>query len=274
MKKLFSYSSNVAMSNYLLSLKLNKTYSIVCWEQIKQRYQEEIYILESLSKDIEIDFNKISHGAIGKILTCVDFLDENQSIRWEDIESTDTIVIFLLSMNLLNINLARFYSCQFHFLHYFKRMHALSINVTQYSPSYLEREDIYELDHEESFIDLGNEVIEEMGLEAFPIEEDEEYETLSTIFDIPLNIIQEAAEDTWGAIAETLDDISPKHKEKISKLLDCYPVKYSYQIDEESLYLYYGEEPLYGPYKFEMLLDLVETIYTQGAQTNEDSSNI
>lgn len=67
MKKLFSYSSNVAMSNYLLSLKLNKTYSIVSWEQIKQRYQEEIYILESLSKDIEIDFNKISHGTISKI---------------------------------------------------------------------------------------------------------------------------------------------------------------------------------------------------------------
>lgn len=44
MKKLFSYSSNVAMSNYLLSLKLNKTYCIVNWEQIKQRYQEEIYI--------------------------------------------------------------------------------------------------------------------------------------------------------------------------------------------------------------------------------------
>ncbi|PGB50237.1 hypothetical protein COL95_24080, partial [Bacillus anthracis] len=119
MKKLFNYSSNVAMSNYLLSLKLNKTYSIVNWEQIKQRYQEEIYILESLSKDIEIDFSKISHGAIGKILTCVDFLDKNQSLRWEDIETTDTIVIFLLSMNLLNINLSKFYSCQFHFLHYF-----------------------------------------------------------------------------------------------------------------------------------------------------------
>lgn len=273
MKKLFSYSSNVAMSNYLLSLKLNKTYSIVSWEQIKQRYQEEIYILESLSKDIEIDFNKISHGAISKIQTCVDFLDENQTIRWEDIESTDTIVIFLLSMNLLNINLSKFYSCQFHFLRYFKSMHELSIDVTQYSPSYLERENIYELDHEEGFKELGSDMIEEMGLEAFPIDE-EEYEKLSILFGIPLKEIQEAAEDTWGAIAETIDGISPKHKEKISKLLDCYPVKYSYQIDEESLYLYYGDEPLYGPYKFEMLLDLLETIYTQGETTNEDSSNI
>ncbi|WP_242285135.1 hypothetical protein [Bacillus cereus group sp. BfR-BA-01394] len=273
MKKLFGYSSNIAMSNYLLSLKLNKTYSIVNWEQIKQRYQEEIYILESLSKDIEIDFSKISHGAIGKILTCVDFLDENQSLRWEDIETTDTIVIFLLSMNLLNINLSKFYSCQFHFLHYFKRLHALSIDVTQYSPSYLERENIYELDHEEGFKELGTDMIEDMGLEAFPIDE-EEHEKLSTLFDIPLKEIQEAAEDTWGAIAETIDGISPKHKEKISILLDCYPVRYSYQIDEESLYLYYGEEPLYGPYKFEMLLDLLETIYTQGETTNEDSSNI
>ncbi|PHA57871.1 hypothetical protein COF07_12195 [Bacillus wiedmannii] len=273
MKKLFGYSSSLAMSNYLLSLKLNKTYCIVDWEQIKQKYQEEIYILESLSKDIEIDFSKISHGAIGKILTCVDFLDENQSLRWENIETTDTIVIFLLSMNLLNINLSKFYSCQFHFLHYFKRLHALSIDVTQYSPSYLERENIYELDHEEGFKELGTDMIEDMGLEAFPIDE-EEHEKLSTLFDIPLKEIQEAAEDTWGAIAETIDGISPKHKEKISILLDCYPVRYSYQIDEESLYLYYGEEPLYGPYKFEMLLDLLETIYTQGETTNEDSSNI
>ncbi|MGH0593669.1 hypothetical protein ACQVPY_15440 [Bacillus pretiosus] len=273
MKKLFGYSSNVAMSNYLLSLKLNKTYSIVNWEQIKQRYQEEIYILESLSKDIEIDFNKISHGAIGKILTCVDFLDENQTLRWEDIESTDTIVIFLLSMNLLNINLFKFYSCQFHFLHYIKRMHSLSINVTQYSPSYLERENIYELDHEEGFKELGMDMIEDMGLEAFPIEE-EEYETLSTLFDISLKEIQEAAEDTCGVIAETIEGISPKHKEKISILLDCYPVRYFYESNEQSLYLYYGQEPLYGPYKFEMLLDLLETIYTQGEQTHEDSSNI
>ncbi|MED2073913.1 hypothetical protein P4W03_33615 [Bacillus thuringiensis] len=273
MKKLFGYSSNVAMSNYLLSLKLNKTYSIVSWEQIKQRYQEEIYILESLSKDIEIDFNKISHEAIGKILTCVDFLDANQTLSWKDIESTDTIVIFLLSMNLLHINLSCFYPCQFHYLHYFKRMHSLSINVTQYSPSYLERENIYELDHEEGFKELGTDMIEEMGLEAFPIDK-EEYETLSILFDIPLKEIKKIAEDTWGAIAETIDGISPKHKEKISKLLDCYPVQYSYQIDEESLYLYYGEEPLYEPYKFEMLLDLLETIFTQGDTTNEDSSNI
>ncbi|MED2635596.1 hypothetical protein P4216_28445, partial [Bacillus thuringiensis] len=120
-----------------------------------------------------------------------------------------------------------------------------------------------ELDHEEEFVELGSDMIEEMGLETFPIEE-EEYETLSILFGIPLKEIKEVAEDTWGAIAETIDGISPKHKEKISKLLDCYPVKYSYQIDEESLYLYYGDEPLYGPYKFEMLLDLLETIYAGG----------
>ncbi|HDR4764716.1 TPA: hypothetical protein ACQ75Q_003886 [Bacillus thuringiensis] len=273
MKKLFHYDLNFSISYYLHALRLNKHHCIVNLEQIKQRYQEEIYILESLSKDIEIDFNKISHEAIGKILTCVDFLDASQTLSWKDIESTDTIVIFLLSMNLLHINLSCFYPCQFHYLHYFKRMHSLSINVIQYSPMYLDQENIYELDHEEEFVELGTDMIEEMGLEAFPIEE-EEYETLSTLFDIPLNEIKKVAEDTWGAIAETIDGISPKHKEKISKLLDCYPVKYSYQIDEESLYLYYGEEPLYGPYKFEMLLDLLETIYTQGETKNEDNSNI
>ncbi|WP_242311693.1 hypothetical protein [Bacillus cereus group sp. BfR-BA-01331] len=274
MRKLFGLETHMSVPYYLLWIKLNKTYSIINLEQIKQRYQEEIYILESLSKDIEIDFNKISHEAIGKILTCVDFLDVNQTLSWEDVESKDTIVIFLLSMNLLHINLSCFYPCQFHYLHYFKRMHSLSINVTQYSPVYLEQENIYELDHEEEFVNLGTDMIEEMGLEAFPIEEEEEYETLSTLFDIPLKEVQKVAEDTWDAIAETIEGISPKHKEKISKLLDCYPVKYSYPIDEESLYLYYGEEPLYGPYKFEMLLDLLETIFTQGEPTHEDSSNI
>ncbi|MEC3225516.1 hypothetical protein P9027_26560 [Bacillus thuringiensis] len=273
MKKLFHYDLDFSISYYLHALRLNKHHCIVNLEQIKQRYQEEIYILESLSKDVEIDFNKISHEAIDKILTCVDFLDVNQTLSWKDIESTDTIVIFLLSMNLLHINLSCFYPCQFHYLHYFKRMHLLSINVTQYSPVYLDQENIYELDHEEEFVELGTDMIEEMGLEAFPIDE-EEHETLSTLFDIPLKEIKKVAEDTWGVIAETIDGISPKHKEKISKLLDCYPIKYSYQIDEESLYLYYGEEPLYGPYKFEMLLDLLETIFTQGETTNEDSSNI
>ncbi|QWH63980.1 hypothetical protein EXW39_28185 (plasmid) [Bacillus mycoides] len=273
MRKLFGLETHMSVPYYLLWVKLNKTYSIVNWEQIRQKYQEEIYILESLSKEIEIDFNKISHESIGKILTCVDLLDENQTFSWKDIESKDTIVIFLLSMNQLNINLSKFYSCQFHFLHYFKRLHSLSINVTQYSPSYLERENIYELDHEEGFKELGTDMIEEMGLEAFPIEE-EEYETLSTLFDIPLKEIQEAAEETWGAIAETIEGISPKHKEKISILLDCYPVRYFYESNEQSLYLYYGQEPLYGPYKFEMLLDLLGTIYTQGELTHEDSSNI
>ncbi|GAB6427351.1 TPA: hypothetical protein ACOQ9V_005705 [Bacillus cereus] len=273
MRKLFSSETHISVPYYLLWIKLNKTYSIVNLEQIKQKYQEEIYILESLSKDIEIDFSKVSHEAIGKLLTCVDFLDANQTLSWRDIQSTDTIVIFLLSMNLLHINLSCFYPCQFHYLHYFKRMHSLSSNVTQYSPVYLDQENIYELDHEEEFVELGTDMIEEMGLEVFPIEE-EEYETLSTLFDIPLNEIKKVAEETWGAIAETIDGISPSHKEKISKLLDCYPVQYSYQIDEESLYLYYGEEPLYGPYKFEMLLDLLETIFKQGETTHEDSSNI
>ncbi|MCE0555242.1 hypothetical protein LQK80_36715 [Bacillus thuringiensis] len=77
----------------------------------------------------------------------------------------------------------------------------------------MDQENIYELDHEEEFVELGTDMIEEMGLEVFPIEE-EEYETLSTLFDIPLNEIKKVAEETWGAIAETIDGISPNHKEK------------------------------------------------------------
>ncbi|EJR26825.1 hypothetical protein [Bacillus cereus] len=267
MKKLFHYELDFSISYYLHALRLNKHHSIVNVECAKQKFQEEMYILKCLNEYIEIDFERISHEAINNVLICVEHFDSHFNSSWEDIRTKESIVITLLSMNLFRINLSNYFVCQFQFLHFFKRMHSLSINVADLPLRYLERENIYEMEHEKEFIILGNDVIEEKGLEIYSIrnEDSEDFENLSLIFKMPLQDIEDAAKNVGDEIiAETIEGILPKYKKEIFKTLDGWPVTYAYQTGDDILYLYYGEEPLYGPYRLDMLLDLLEVIHMQG----------
>jgi len=277
MKKLFHYDLNFSISYYLHALRLNKHHSIVHVECAKQKYQEEMYILKCIDEYIEIDFEKISHEAINNVLICVDHFDSHFNSSWEDIRTKESIVIILLSMNFFRINLSNYFVCQFHFLYFFKRMHSLCIDIDYLRLQYLERENIYEQEHERDFIILGNEVVEEKGLEIFSIrnEDSEEFENLSLIFKMPLQDIEDAAKNVGDEIiAETIEGILPKYKKGIFRTLDGWPVTYTYQSREKTLYLYYGEESLYGPRRLDMLLDLLEVIYMQGEKSNENNSNL
>ncbi|PEB54529.1 hypothetical protein COO03_04600 [Bacillus sp. AFS098217] len=275
MRKLFM-RTNFTVGDYILMLKLNKMHALINIERTKLRLEEEMYILNAFQHNKVIDFSKISSRSINHIQECMGYFDVDEGWNWEDIDNSDIIAILLLSMNIYKVNLANFYPCQTHFLHHFKRMHDLGIDVTIFHTCYLERVNVYELDCEEGFKDLANTALAEMGLEVTEVDNEDINDLLmfSAIFDIPIEEIKEITQNFDEPIGEMIKGITLEESIRVSKALNDYPVEHKYNEAEKILYIYYGEEYLFAVYRLEMILDILELMHNQGETTNEDNSNI
>lgn len=275
MKKLFM-RTDFTVGDYLLMLKLNKMHALINVERTKQRFEEEMYILNAFQHNKEIDFSKISSRSINHIQECIGYFDVDENLNWEDIDNNDIMAILLLSMNIYKIHLAGFYPCQIHFLHHFKRMHDLGIDVTIFHTCYLERENVYEMDCEKGFKDLANTALAEMGLEVIEVDNEDINDLLmfSAIFDIPIEDIKEITQNFGESIGEMIEGITLEESIRVSKALNGYPVEHKYNEAEKTLYIYYGEEYLFAVYRLEMILDILELMQNQGATIDENNSNI
>ncbi|EOO09661.1 hypothetical protein [Bacillus cereus] len=262
MKLLFTYNQQ-KVRKYLLSLKIQKNDHLLHELLADKKHHEEIYILDCLENYRKIDFSKISERSIHHVMAAVSYLEEDSNFSNELIDSQLLLEIFMIVQNSLDIDLSCFYSSQLYILELFMRKYRLEIPVSEYFPTYLERDNFEEHDCEVSFNRWGNDLIKDMKLGHEEVDNDDKNHLAkySDLFHTSMEDLNGIVANAWSSIGEMFSNIKIEDQSFFRAIQNQFDIRMLYQAEEGKLYLFYDDDTYFPAIKrIEMLLRIFEEI--------------
>ncbi|MBE7127610.1 hypothetical protein [Bacillus mycoides] len=262
MKLLFT-SNQQTVRKYLLSLKIQKNTHVLHELLADKKHQEEIYILDCLENYRKIDFSKISEQSIHHVMAAVSYLEEDSNFSNELIDSQTLLEICMIAENPLDIDLSGFYSSQLYILELFMRKYRLGIPVSEYFPTYLERDNFEEHDCEDSFNRWGDDLIQDMKLDHEEVDNDDKNHLVkySNLFHTSLDDLNRIVANAWSPIGEMFSNIKIEDQSFFLSIQTQFDIRMLYQAEEKKLYLFYDDDTYFPAIKrIEMLLCIFEGI--------------